>query len=187
MIPPEKSEAVTRGLRESFGVTAFEDIHVIKDLASSKVFRVVVRGSQFLLKISTRASDPARHYGCMKAASDAGLAPRVCYTNNEDNISITDFVETKPLPVSDALVRLPAVLRHLHALPPFGRAPFNTTCTFLLNAGPGLDGFLEKFRAANILPKADCAEFFARYAELTAVYPHDDAEMVSSHNDLFKP
>jgi hypothetical protein len=26
MIPQEKSEAVTRGLREAFGVTAFEDI-----------------------------------------------------------------------------------------------------------------------------------------------------------------
>jgi aminoglycoside phosphotransferase (APT) family kinase protein len=187
MIPPEKSEAVTRGLREAFGVTKFDDIHVIKDLASSKVFRVIVRGSPFLLKISTRASDPARPYGCMKAAADAGLAPRVWYTNNEDNISITDFVEAKPLPVSDALVRLPAVLRALHALPPFGRAPFNTTCTFLLNKGPMLDGFLEKFRALNILSKAESDEFFSCYAELTAVYPHDDVEMVSSHNDLFKP
>jgi aminoglycoside phosphotransferase (APT) family kinase protein len=187
MIPPEKIEAVARGLREAFGVTEFDDIHVIKDLASSKVFRVIVRGSPFLLKISTRASDPARHYGCMKAASDAGLAPRVWYTNNEDNISITDFVDAKPLPVSEALVRLPAVLRALHALPPFGRAPFNTTCTFLVNKGPMLDGFLEKFRAANILPQADSEEFLSRYAELAAVYPHDDIEMVSSHNDLFKP
>ena len=72
-------------------------------------------------------------------------------------------------------------------LPPFGRAPFNTTCTFLLNKGPALDGFLQKFQAANILPKAESEEFFARYAEMAAVYPHDDAEMVSSHNDLFKP
>jgi hypothetical protein len=28
---------------------------------------------------------------------------------------------------------------------------------------------------------------FARYAEVTAVYPRDEADMVSSHNDLFKP
>jgi hypothetical protein len=187
MIPQEKSEAVSRGLHESFGVTEFEDIRMIKDLASSLVFRIVVQGSPFLLKISTRAKDPARHYACMKSAADAGLAPRVWYTNIEDSISITDFVTAKPLAVSEALLRLPAVLRKLHNLPPFSRAPFNTTCTFLLNKGPALDGYLQTFRAANILPKTESEEFFARHAELAAVYPHDDGEMVSSHNDLFKP
>jgi len=50
-----------------------------------------------------------------------------------------------------------------------------------------LDGFLQKCQAANILPKAESEEFFARYAEVAAVYPYDDVEMVSSHNDLFKP
>jgi aminoglycoside phosphotransferase (APT) family kinase protein len=146
-----------------------------------------VRGSPYLLKIITRTEDPTRHYTSMRAAAMAGVAPHVRYTNTEDHISITDFVQAEPLPVSEALFRLPALLRTLHALPPFGRAPFNTSCTFLINKGPTLDGFLQKFRAANILPKAESAEFFARYAELAAVYPHDDGEMVSSHNDLFKP
>ena len=187
MIPPEKSEAVARGLREAFGVTELEDVRIIKDLASSRVFRIVVRGSPFLLKISTRTSNPALHYASMRAAAEAGVAPHVWYSSVEDNVSIEDFVEAQPLPLSEALVRLPAVLRTLHALPQFGRAPFNTSCTFLLNSGPALDGYLQKFQAANILPKPECEEFFARYAELTAVYPHDDVEMVSSHNDLFKP
>ena len=123
----------------------------------------------------------------MKAAAEAGLAPRVWYASIEDKVSIEDFVEAEPLPISEALVRLPALLRTLHALPPFGRAPFNTSCTFLITKGPALDGFLQKFQASNILPKAESEEFFARCAELTAVYPHDDAEMVSSHNDVFKP
>src|SRR5579863_8761559 len=114
MIPPEKREAVTRGLREAFQVTEFEDVRMIKDLASSMVFRIIVRGCPYLLKISTRASDPARHHACTKAAADSGLSPRVWYTNNEDSISITDFVEAQPLPVSEALVRLPTVLRTLH-------------------------------------------------------------------------
>ena len=72
-------------------------------------------------------------------------------------------------------------------MPPFGKAHFNTTTTFLLDKGPALDGFLQKFQAASLLPKADTDEFFARYAELAAVYPYDDAERVASHNDLFKP
>ena len=140
MIPQEKSEAVTRGLREAFGVTEFEDIsRITRGHTSSLVFRIVVRGSPYLLKIIMRTEDPTRHYTCMKAAAEAGVAPRVWYTNIEDRISITDFVEAEPLPVSEALVRLPALLRTLHALPPFGRAPFNTTCTFLLNKGPAFD------------------------------------------------
>jgi aminoglycoside phosphotransferase (APT) family kinase protein len=188
MIPQEKSEAVARGLREAFGVPEFEDISMITGgHTSSLVFRIVVRGSPYLLKIIARAEDPTRHYTSMKAAAEAGLAPRVRHTNIEDKISITDFVKAEPLPVSEALVRLPASLRTLHALPPFGRAPFNTTCTFLIDKGPTLHGYLEKFQAAEILPKAEIEEFLARYAELSAVYPYDDAEMVSSHNDLFKP
>jgi aminoglycoside phosphotransferase (APT) family kinase protein len=187
MIPPEISAAVTRGLQEAFGVTEFEDIRMIKDLAASLVFRIVVRGSPFLLKISTRTNAPALHYASMNAAAEAGVAPRVWYTSVDDRVSITDFVEAEPLPVSQALVRLPALLRTLHALPPFGRAPFNTSCTFLIGKGPALDRFLQKFQAAGILPKSEIEEFLARYQEVAAVYPYDDPEMVSSHNDLFKP
>jgi hypothetical protein len=188
MIPQEKTEAVTRGLREAFGATKFEDIsRITRGQTPSLVFRIVVGGSPYLLKIITRPEAPTRHYTSMKAAAERGLAPRVLYTNIEDHISITDFVEVEPLPASEALVRLPAVLRKLHALPPFGRAPFNTTCTFLLDKGPALDAFFEKFQASNLLPKTKGKEFFARYSELAAVYPYDDAEMVSSHNDLFKP
>ncbi|WP_321476348.1 phosphotransferase [uncultured Paludibaculum sp.] len=188
MIPQEKCEAVTRGLREAFGVSKFEDISKLTGgHTSSLVFRIVVGGSPYVLKIITRTEDPTRHYTSMKAAAEAGVAPRVWYTSIEDRISITDFVEAKPLAISEALIKLPALLRTLHALPPFGRAPFNTTCTFLLNKGPALDGFLQKFRTDNILPKAESEEFFARYTEVAAVYPYDDGEMVSSHNDVFKP
>src|SRR5580704_1857985 len=156
MIPEEKLAAVTEGLHEAFGVAQFEDIsRITKGHTSSLVFRIIVRGSPYLLKIITRAENPARHYTSMKAAAEARLAPRVRHTDIEDKISITDFVETEPLPVSDALVRLPALLRTLHALQPFDRAPFNTTCTFLIDKGPTLRGYLEKFQAADILPKAE--------------------------------
>ncbi len=84
---------------------------------------------------------------------------------------------------------MPHALRTLHALPPFpGRADnLNTSCVFLLNKGAALDGFLQAVRTANILPKSEGEELFARYEQVAAVYPRKDAEMVSSHNDLFKP
>ena len=133
-----------------------------------------------------RADSPARHYACMQSAADADLAPRVWYTNVEDKVSITDFVEAVPFSMTDALIRMPAALRTLHALPPFPGAPhhINTTPTFLIHQGPALDGFLQKFQAANILPEHDVAQLFAWHAQLTAVYPHHEPDMVSSHCDL---
>jgi aminoglycoside phosphotransferase (APT) family kinase protein len=188
LIPQEKQEAVTRGLREAFGVDQYEDISVVTGgHTPSLVYRLTVNGSPYLLKIITRAEDPTRHYTSMKAAADAGVAPRVWFTDTAEKISITDFVPAQPLPVSEARLRLPALLRQLHTVPPFARAPFNTTCTYLLNKRLADDPFFQRFRAANLLPPGDAREWFARHAELAAIYPYDDAEMVASHNDLFKP
>ncbi|HEY1241492.1 MAG TPA: phosphotransferase [Bryobacteraceae bacterium] len=189
MIPQEKSAAVTRGLRETFGVTEFEDIRQLSDgLGANPVFRIVVRGSAYLLRINLRAGDLTRQYPSMKTAAEAGVAPRVWYTSVEDRISITDFVEAAPFPAAEALVRIPATLRKLHALPPFPEAGrFNTSCTFLIHKGSAVDDFFQRFQAANILPKSECEALFARHAQVAAVYPHHDADMVSSHNDLFKP
>ena len=121
MIPEEKRSAVFRGLLDAFGTTTLEDIRAItRGLSSDLVFRVVVHGSPYLLKIVTRINeinDPTRVYTCMKAEAAAGIAPRVWYTNAEDGISIIDFVDEMPLPATHALVELPLVLRTLHALP----------------------------------------------------------------------
>jgi aminoglycoside phosphotransferase (APT) family kinase protein len=188
MIPQEKSAAVTLGLNETFGVSEFEDIRDLTERpGSNRAFRIMVRGSAYLLRINTRAGDMIRHFTCMQAAADAGLAPRVRYANTEDRISITDFVEAVPLPAADALVRIPATLRKLHALPAFPGSPFNTTCTFLLNPGPALEGFLQKFRASSILPENETEELLARYEQLAAVYSRLDADLAPGHNDLFKP
>jgi hypothetical protein len=186
----EKSAAVTRGLRQAFGATEFEDIRALNGgRGSNPVFRIVVRGSACLLRINMRAGDLQRHYTCMNAAAEAGLTPRVWYTSTEDRISITDFVEAVPFAVTDALVRIPAALRTLHSLPPFPRVAnhINTSCMFLINKGPALDGFIQRFRAAEILPKPVVEELFARYEQVAAVYPYHGPDMVSSHNDLFKP
>ncbi len=191
MIPPEKQAALARGLSEAFGVTEFEDIRMLKGgMTSALVFRIVVRGTPYLLRIIMRTdSTTERHLACMRSAAEEGLAPRVWYTSPEDRISITDFVEAVPFPESVALLRMPTVLRRLHALPPFPAAlpHLNTTCTFLLNKGPALDGFFPMIHSANLLTKDVSAELFTRYAEIAAAYAHHDPDMVPSHNDFFKP
>ena len=188
MIPQEKIAAATRGLSEAFGVTAFDDIRDLTERpGSNRAFRIVVRGSAYLLRINTRAGDVRCHFGCMQAAADAGLAPRVRYASAEDRISITDFVEAVPLPAADALRRVPAALRTLHALSPFPVVSFNTTCTFLLSKGPALEGFLQKFRTANILAEHDLVELLTQYERLAAAYSSLHPAPAPSHNDLFKP
>jgi aminoglycoside phosphotransferase (APT) family kinase protein len=188
MIPDEKSAAVKRALAETFGPSEIEDIRDLTERpGSNRAFRVVVRGSAYLLRINTRAGDMSRPFACMQAAAEARLAPRAWYTSIEDRISITDFVTAAPLPAKEALLLVPATLRALHALPPFPRSPFNTTCTFLLNEGPALDGFLRRFRASNILPENEILAFLARYQQVAAVYSRLDSNMAPGHNDLFKP
>lgn len=188
MIPEEKTAAVTRGLKAAFDVTAFDEIKDLTEGATSnRAFRIIVRGSPYLLRINTRAGDTPRQFQCMQAAAQAGLAPRVWYADAEDRVSITDFVQAVQLPAMEALRRIPAALRILHTLPPFPVASFNTTCTFLLKKGPMLDGFLEKFRGANIMPQDDLEELLAQYARLSAAYSSLDPDLAPSHNDLFKP
>jgi hypothetical protein len=84
---------------------------------------------------------------------------------------IADFVEMAFFPVADALVRISSVLRALHVLPPFPGVPnhINTSCMFLMNKGAAVDGFIQRFQAANILPNGESEELFARYAQLAAV------------------
>ena len=178
MIPQENSAAVSRGLRETFGVTVCEDIRPMPSgLSSDLVFRIVVRGSSFMLWIMTRideVNDPARRFTCMLAAAEAGLAPHVWYAGIEDGICITDFVDALPFPVTEALVRMPRLLRMLHALPPFPKS-----LNYVTANKP-----IQRFRAAKILLKAETEEVFTRYAQLSAVYPHNESDMVSCHNDL---
>lgn len=192
MIPQEKSAAVARGLGDAFGVSAFEDIRrITKGHNFALIFRIVVQGRPYLLRIMMRKTmlGPEREFTCMKAAAQAGLAPHVWYTSVEDQISISDFIPEVPFPPTEALVRMPAVLRTLHALPPFpeGVPHLDTTCLFLLHKGPALDGFIQKFQAAHILSPSETEELFAWHAQLAAVYPSHEPDLVSSHNDLFKP
>jgi len=182
MIPEAKTAVVGRALQEAFGVNEFEDIRMLTaGLSTALVFRIVVRGCPYLLRIITRTdamNDPTRQFACMKSAAAAGLAPRVWYTSTEDRISITDFVEARQFPAPEALAVVPLTLRTLHALPPFPKM------IVYRDYFEALDGYIQKFRAARIMPASETEELFQLYVRVQSVYPRQDAEMVSSHNDL---
>jgi len=186
MIPEAKKAAVALALREAFGVSEPEDIRMLTaGLSPALVFSIVVRGCPYLLRVIPSADstagpgrgDQTSHFACMKLAAEAGIGPRVWYTSAEDRVSITDFVRAQPFPTAEAVVRLPATLRTLHALLPFPSpklGPYLDT----------MDGFVRKFQAAKILPERETEELFQGYARVARVYPRNDSDMVSSHNDL---
>jgi hypothetical protein len=179
VIPPEKSAAVSRGLSEAFGTTAIEDItKMTQGLSPDLVFRIVVEGSPFLLRIMTRIderNDPVRVFTCMRAAAEAGLAPRVLYSNTEDGIAILDWIAAVPFPAAQALVRVPATLRQLHLLPPFPK---------VFNYVTAHNYFIWRLRGSGLLPKGEIEEVFRRYQQICAAYPRLDVDMVSCHMDL---
>jgi aminoglycoside phosphotransferase (APT) family kinase protein len=179
MIPEEKKAAVASALQETFGVAQFSDIRrMTKGLSSDLVFRIVVDEMPYLLRIMTRMDeqmDPKRIFACMNAAAAAGLTPRVKYSNAEDGISITDFVEAVMFPATQAIILLPGTLRRLHALPLFPKA-FNWMTPH--------NYFIWRFRKAGLLPKEQIEEAFPQYENICAIYPRLDADMVSCHMDL---
>ncbi len=193
LIPVSKSALVNNALIEAFGATTIDNIRQIdRGRSSALVLRIEVAGGAYLMKIATRRyamMDPSRQFVCMNASSDAGIAPKVRYFSIEDGISISDFITDVPQPAIDALTRVPAILRQLHALPPFPHVEkgLNTSCIFLLIQGPMLDGFLARFRTGSLLTVAECDQLLACHAEIAAIYPRPEADMVSCHNDLFKP
>jgi len=196
MIPAQKSAAVARALQQVFSTNQPDDIRQLtKGQTQALVFAISVRGSHYLLRINMHPHSigPQRYFACMSSAAQAGLAPRVLYTSAEDEIVITDFVDEVPFAADDALAHMPGVLRQLHGLPFFPDAPahLNTTCTLLLNSGPAVEGFHAAFQkavqAANAVSAETCRQLLALHAELAAACPRNPSDLVSCHNDLFKP
>lgn len=183
MIPQEKTASVTQALREAFGLTHVTEIcsnacRITRGLSSDLVFRIVVRRSPYLLRIMTQIderNDPVRHFTCTKIAAEGGLAPRVLYANTGEGILITDFVEAAPFSQTQALTLIPTTLGKLHALPPFPKA-FNYVTAH--------NGFIWRFRTANLVAAAGLEEAFTRYLQVCAAYPRLDTDVVSCHSDL---
>ena len=179
MIPEAKKTALSHALQTTFGVNEFEDISLLNaGLSSALVYKMVVLGTPYLLKIITRTdamADPTNEYSCIGYAAAAGIAPKVWYTNVNDRISITDFVDAKPFPISDAKAKMPLLLKRLHSLP---------ALPYRVNYLDIVDGFIQKFRDAGILPESVTGDLFTQYARLRRVYPRNVDDWVLCHNDL---
>ena len=178
MIPEEKIAAVAKALQTTFGTSAYEEItQLTAGLSTALIFRIVVRGKPYLLRIIMRTDamgDPTHQINCLKTPTEAGLAPKLLYASIEDRILITDFIDAKPFPLAEARMKMPALLKRLHSLP-----PFPNRLNYLLT----MDGFVRKFRDAKILDESITVEIFEQYEKIKFVYPNNRDEWVPCHND----
>lgn len=179
MIPDNKRAAVKKALQTVFGVDTFENIEQLhKGLSSALVFKIMVQGKSYLLRVITRTdpvAEPSFYYECMKIAAENGVAPRIHYMSVEDRVSITDFIIEQPFPIVAAKEMMPQLLRKLHSLPKFA---------YRLNYFDSMEKFIPRFEAANILPANEAQELFDIYHRITAIYPVNEQEdWVSCHND----
>jgi len=179
MIPENKKTAVMNALQATFGTSQIDEMQErTAGLSTAIVLRIVVRGKPYLLRIITRTdamSAPTLEYACMQAAAEAGIAPKVWYANLEERIAVTDFIDAKPFPLDKARTVMPELLRRLHALPPF---------PFRINYLDSMEGFIQKFQAAKLMPLNITDELFRIYNRIKNVYPRDGSEMIACHNDL---
>jgi hypothetical protein len=181
-LPESKSAAVSKALHETFAVTEPEDIRQLTvGLSTALIFRIVVKGSPYLLRVNTRTDamgDLTHHLTCMKPAAEASLAPRIHYANTEDRILITDFVEGRPFCQKEAARLLPLTLRAMHALPPF------PPTRLISNYYDAVDGMVRRFEEAKIMPESEIEDLIREYEKMSALYRRLEPDMVASHNDL---
>jgi hypothetical protein len=178
MIPEEKIPAVAKALQTTFGTSEYEDIRQLTlGLSSALIFRIVVLGKPYLLRVITRTDaigDITHQINCLKDPVKASLAPNLLYAGLEDRILITDFIDAKPFPMQEARLKMPVLLKRLHGLPPFADR---------FNYIERMDGIVRKFLGTKVLPESVTGELFAAYERILAVYPNIKEEWVPCHND----
>jgi hypothetical protein len=177
MIPETKKLAVTQALHSAFGVNEFDSLSPLDTgLSSALVFRMIVAGKPYLLKIfmPDALGDLAHQFNCMKPAAEAGIGPRIWYMSAEDRILITAFVEAKPFPIHEARLKLPYLLSACIPFPVPCPCEFHCICR----------RFDSKISRAKILPENIVKEVFNQYAKIPPLFPHENQDLVSCHNDL---
>lgn len=174
---------VDRAIAAAFPGAAVEAAErMVWGASGAGVFKLTVGGAPYVLRLERPPSphtDPARHYACLKIAAEAGLAPPLLYGNAEDRVAVMGFVQATPgdlpQPRQAALEAIGQAVRRLHAAPLFPPRP------------PLIDiigGMIAPFQASGVTPDGALEGAWTGFARISAVYPRDEADLVSSHNDL---
>jgi hypothetical protein len=181
-LPDDRREAAHAALRHVLGNVPVDAVtRLTGGVATASVLRVNAGGRSYVLRIEGTPS-PMRNphqYQSMRIASEAGIAPRLYYADEDSRVAVIDFIAPQPLhlypggPLRRAQA-LGTLLRELGSTPSFPHHvdyPDIVTrlwvhvCRTGLFASGVLDGVNEHL------------------AEIREAYVWDRTDSVSGHND----
>ncbi|HEX7760443.1 MAG TPA: phosphotransferase [Caulobacteraceae bacterium] len=96
-----RRDAVFEALRTTFGAAGHSDFQPISGgVSGAAILGFEVRDRRYVLRVEPERiglHDVERAYGCMRAAAEAGVAPRLHYADPASGVAIIDFVQSAPL------------------------------------------------------------------------------------------
>lgn len=178
-IPTEKVIAIETILTEVFNTTDVTHISLIAGgLSGAAVYKIVIGDRPYVLKLNAPDNTAASNNSLALAAA-AGIAPSLKYEDKLQGITISDFIDNKPVRgtfAPDKLIdELARAIKTVHTIPADveGKELFET-----------VDGLIEQFKNAKLFSGPLFDECFQYYETIKNRYPRDAADRVFSHNDL---
>ncbi|ACU60994.1 phosphotransferase family protein [Chitinophaga pinensis] len=181
VFPAERTAAINVAIETAFGGAKLEDVNLLTGgLSTAPVYKLTVDNRPYVMKLDVlHVAATVDLSEKVALAAQAGIAPALLYRNVESGITISDFVENKPIRsifTGEVLAdRLAGAVKKIHAVP-------YTIPGDDLKAT--IDHILTGFRQTNILSGEIPDECLRRYAEVREIYPWQDTDKVFSHNDL---
>lgn len=184
-VPHRDSAAISAALRAAFGEAEVSSLSpVTGGLSGARLFRLEAEGRAWLLRIDGARDvfrDPIRWHRCMRAAAEAGLAPAVRHADPDSGVTITAFVDGRPLaegyeaPRATMISAAGDLVRQLHATPAFPP---------LVDYMDGMAAVIGQLRATGLIADRALDAELSGYEALDRAYRGLRPEQVSSHNDL---
>lgn len=183
-LTPQQREAANAALSAVMGDLPVEALTPVSGGASgAAIFRVAAGANAYFLRIEGPDSpllrrNPHRH-ACTRLAAEARIAPRLHFLDAATGVSVSDFIERRPLaefpggPVALAEA-LGTLLRGLQDGPAFPT---------LVHYPDLLVQMLDHVQAANKFAPGELDPHRARLDALRAAGDWDEAHLVASHND----
>jgi thiamine kinase-like enzyme len=184
LIPPARLSAVEKAIQKAFNTETVSDIELlVGGLSGSAVYKITVNHQKYVLKLDTPQSQSdqiSAIFACREIAAKAGIAPILYYQSEEDALSITAFIEKKPLQATfssqeEILSELAKTIKAMHDMPAFPKE------NSLLET---VDTLIRQTRETPMFTQTLFEDFLEYYDIIQNNYPWHDKDKVPSHNDL---
>ncbi len=145
-IPEDRRQIAAAALAAACGARVADLRPITGGASGALIYRVEADGRAWLLRLEAvdtkGVRDLPRGYACMRAASEAGVAPRLHLADADRGVAVMEFIQSRPLaefPGGEAALvpALAELARRVHAIePPFPppRADYPALVDFMMGA-----------------------------------------------------